>query len=89
MSNEIKSSEIKGQFAVELSEDELDTVAGGFSLVLGNGQSLTNDSLSQFQQKTTIVSGGTVAGPGGAGTTFSAGLQDISSLSNQVLGIGN
>jgi hypothetical protein len=83
------SNEIKNQMAIELSDSELDTVAGGFSLVLGNGQSLTNDSLSQFQQKTTIVSGGTVAGPGGAGTTFSAGLQDISSLSNQILGVDN
>ena len=83
------SNEIKNQMAIELSEDELDTVAGGFSLVLGNGQSLTNDSVSQFQQKTLLVSGGTFSGPGGAGNTFQVAAQEISSSSGQILAIGN
>jgi hypothetical protein len=83
------SNEIKNQFAVELSEDELDTVAGGFGLVLGNGQSLTNDSISEFSQKDLLVTGGTVAGPTGAGNTFGVAAREIYSFSNQNLGVGN
>jgi hypothetical protein len=81
------SNEIKNQFAVELSEDELDTVAGGFAL--GNGQSLTNDSVSKFSQKDLLVTGGTVAGPNGAGNTFGVAAREIYSFSNQNLGVGN
>jgi hypothetical protein len=83
------SNEIKNQFAVELSDSELDTVAGGLSLVLGNGQSLTNDSISQFSQKTLLVSGGTFAGPGGTGNTFNVAAQETTSSSGQILGISN
>ncbi|BAZ39320.1 hypothetical protein NIES4101_52720 [Calothrix sp. NIES-4101] len=83
------SNEIQNQFAVELSDSELDTVAGGFSLVIGNGQSLTNDSVSKFSQKDLLVSGGTFAGPGGAGNTFGVAAREIYSFSNQNLGVGN
>jgi hypothetical protein len=83
------SNEIKNQFAVELSEDELDTVAGGFALSIGNGQTLTNDSVSKFSQKDLLVTGGTFAGPNGAGNTFGVATREIYSGSGQMLGIGN
>ncbi|BAZ39317.1 hypothetical protein NIES4101_52690 [Calothrix sp. NIES-4101] len=83
------SNEITNEFAVELSDSELDTVAGGFSLVIDNGQTLTNDSVSKFSQKDLLVAGGTFAGPGGAGNTFSVAAREIKSFSNQNLGVGN
>jgi hypothetical protein len=54
------SNEIKNQIAVELSDSELDTVAGGINLFSG--------SLSAFSQETLLTKTVTTAGPNGAGT---------------------
>ncbi|EKE97710.1 MULTISPECIES: CTB family bacteriocin [unclassified Tolypothrix] len=82
------SNEIKNIAAVELSEDELDNVAGGFGIVLGGGQSLGLVTGSSFQQKNLAVGQQTVAGPGGAGTTTLVNAQDIISSAGQGLFVG-
>ncbi|MDZ7962699.1 MAG: CTB family bacteriocin, partial [Aulosira sp. DedQUE10] len=61
------SHEIKNIVAVELSEDELDNVAGGFGIILDGGQSLELNTGSSFHQKNLAVGQQTFAGPGGAG----------------------
>ncbi|BAY89353.1 MULTISPECIES: CTB family bacteriocin [unclassified Tolypothrix] len=83
------SNEIKNIAAVELSEDELDNVAGGFGIVLGGGQSLGLVTGSSFEQKNLAVGQQTVAGPGGAGTTTLVNAQDIISSAGQGLFVGN
>ncbi|EKE97704.1 MULTISPECIES: CTB family bacteriocin [unclassified Tolypothrix] len=83
------SNEIKNIAAVELSEDELDNVAGGFDgIVLGGGQNLGLFTNSSFQQKNLAVGQQTVAGPGGAGTTTLVNAQDIISSAGQGLFVG-
>ncbi|MBD2240867.1 hypothetical protein H6G35_30500 [Aulosira sp. FACHB-113] len=83
------SNEIKNIAAVEMSEDELDNVAGGFGIVLGGGQNLGLFTDSSFQQKNLAVGQQTVAGPGGAGTTSLVNAQDIISSAGQGLFVGN
>ena len=83
------SNEIKKMVAVELSEAELDTVAGGFSISIGEGQNLALDTTSSFQQKNIGVGQQTMAGPGGAGTVTMVNAQDIFSNAGQGLGVGN
>ncbi|BAY99561.1 hypothetical protein NIES37_35470 [Tolypothrix tenuis PCC 7101] len=83
------SNEIKNIAAVEMSEDELDNVAGGFGIVLGGGQSLGLVTGSSFEQKNLAVGQQTVAGPGGAGTTTLVNAQDIISSAGQGLFVGN
>ncbi|BAY99562.1 hypothetical protein NIES37_35460 [Tolypothrix tenuis PCC 7101] len=83
------SNEIKNIAAVEMSEDELDNVAGGFGIVLGGGQNLGLFTDSSFQQKNLAVGQQTVAGPGGAGTTTLVNAQDIISSAGQGLFVGN
>ena len=50
MSNEIKNTD-----AIELSEAELDSVAGGFSISIGEGQSLAINTLSNLSHKNNII----------------------------------
>ncbi|BAY89351.1 MULTISPECIES: CTB family bacteriocin [unclassified Tolypothrix] len=83
------SHEIKNIVAVELSEDELDNVAGGFGIILGDGQSLTLGTGATFQQKNLAVAQQTFAGPNGAGTTTLINAQEIFSDAGQVLTVGN
>ncbi|BAY89352.1 MULTISPECIES: CTB family bacteriocin [unclassified Tolypothrix] len=83
------SNEIKNIAAIELSEDELDNVAGGFGIVLGDGQNLSLGTGATFQQKNLAVGQQTVAGPGGAGTTTLVNAQEIFSNAGQVLTVGN
>ncbi|EKE97705.1 CTB family bacteriocin [Tolypothrix sp. PCC 7601] len=83
------SNEIKNIAAIELSEDELDNVAGGFGIVLGDGQNLSLGTGATFQQKILAVGQQTVAGPGGAGTTTLVNAQEIFSNAGQVLTVGN
>ncbi|BAY31083.1 hypothetical protein NIES2107_29370 [Nostoc carneum NIES-2107] len=84
------SHEIKNIAAVELSEDELDNVAGGFGgIVLGGGQSLGLVTGSTFEQKNLAVGQQTIAGPGGAGTTTLVNAQEIFSSAGQGLFVGN
>ncbi|QIR39724.1 hypothetical protein HCG51_25450 [Tolypothrix sp. PCC 7910] len=84
------SHEIKNIAAVELSEDELDNVAGGFGgIVIGGGQNLDLFTNSSFQQKNLAVGQQTIAGPGGAGTTTLVNAQEIFSNAGQGLFVGN
>jgi hypothetical protein len=84
------SYEIKNSVAVELSETELDSVAGGFGAIsIGNGQNLSLGTNSSFQQKNLIVGQSTVAGPTGAGTVTLVNAQDIFSTAGQGLSVGN
>ncbi|BAY31082.1 hypothetical protein NIES2107_29360 [Nostoc carneum NIES-2107] len=83
------SNEIKNIAAVELSEDDLDNVAGGFGIVLGGGQNVGLLTDSTFQQKNLAVGQQTIAGPGGAGTTTLVNAQEIFSNAGQGLFVGN
>ncbi|BAY30412.1 hypothetical protein NIES2107_22560 [Nostoc carneum NIES-2107] len=83
------SNEVKNIAAIELSEDELDNVAGGFGIVLGDGQSLSLGTGATFHQKNLAVAQQTFAGPGGAGTTTLINAQEIFSNAGQVLTVGN
>ena len=83
------SNEIKNQVAVELSEAELDSVAGGFGISIGEGQNLALDTTSSFKQSNIGVGQQTMAGPNGAGTVTMVNAQDIFSNAGQGLGVGN
>ncbi|QIR39726.1 hypothetical protein HCG51_25460 [Tolypothrix sp. PCC 7910] len=84
------SHEIKKIAAIELSEDELDNVAGGFGgIAIGGGQNLDLFTNSSFQQKNLAVGQQTIAGPGGAGTTTLVNAQEIFSNAGQGLFVGN
>lgn len=60
---------------VELSEDDLDTVAGGMSLDMG--------SASQFFQRDVMMGQQTFAGPNGAGTTNFFASHEVASSASQ------
>ncbi|BAY99243.1 hypothetical protein NIES37_32220 [Tolypothrix tenuis PCC 7101] len=84
------SNEIKNIAAIELSEDELDNVAGGVGeFILSGGQNLGLFTGASFQQKNLAVGQQTIAGPGGAGTTTLVNAQEIISNSGQILTVGN
>ena len=78
---------IKNTVAVELSEQELDTVAGGLSISLGDGQGFASDASNVFSQKNLAVGQQTFAGPHGSGTASMTNLQEISSSAAQGIGI--
>lgn len=92
MTNEVQPEmmavELSDMGAVELSEDELDTVAGGLALNLGDGQSFSSDAFSEYGKKTLIVGQSTSAGPDGANTTSFTGLEEIFSRSGQSINVG-
>ena len=79
---------IKNTVAVELSSDELDTVAGGLSISLGDGQGYASDASNKFSQKNLAVGQQTFAGPGGSGTASMANLTDIFSSAGQGIAAG-
>ena len=79
---------IKNTVAVELSSDELDTVAGGLSISLGDGQQFASDASNTFTQKNLAVGQQTFAGPGGSGTASMANLTDIFSSAGQGIAAG-
>ena len=81
-------NEIKNTVAVELSEDELDTVHGGLSISLGDGQGFASDASNTFSQKHLTVGQQTFAGPNGSGTTSLTNLQEISSSAGQGIAVG-
>ncbi|OUL20957.1 hypothetical protein BV378_28225 [Nostoc sp. RF31YmG] len=83
------SHEIKNNVAVELSETELDSVTGGFGIIIGDGQNLGLFTNSTFQQSNLAAGQQTVAGPTGAGTTTLVSAQDIFSNAGQGLSVGN
>ncbi len=82
MNNEINTN------AVELSLDELDTVAGGLALSLGDIKGFASDALNSFSQKNLGVAQQTFAGPNGSGTASVAQLQSIASGAGQGIAIG-
>jgi hypothetical protein len=83
------SHEIKNSVAVELSETELDSVTGGFGIIIGNGQNLGLSTGSSFHQSNLALGQQTFAGPGGAGTTTLVNAQDIFSDAGQFLSVVN
>jgi hypothetical protein len=62
--------------SIELSEQALDTIAGGMSLDLG--------SASQFFQQDIMTGQQTVAGPNGAATTNLFGSSEVASAAAQL-----
>ena len=83
------TSVIKNTVAIELSEDELDTVAGGLSISLGDGQGFASDASNTFSQKNLKIGQQTFAGPKGSGTASLANLEDVFSSAAQGIAIGN
>jgi hypothetical protein len=76
--------------AVELSDLELDTVAGGFGgISIGDGQNLALDTNSSFSKNILQVAQATVSGPGGSGTQTAVGLDSLFTDAGQNLGVGN
>ena len=83
------TSVIKNTVAVELSEDELDTVHGGLSISLGDGQGFASDASNTFEKKNLAVGQQTFASPHGSGTASLTNLDKIFSSAGQGLAIGN
>ncbi|MBW4506304.1 MAG: CTB family bacteriocin [Scytonematopsis contorta HA4267-MV1] len=83
------SNEIMNSVAVELSSDELDTVAGGLSITLGDGQGFSSDANNSFRKNNLTTGQQTFAGPNGSGTTSMTNLQEIFSSAAQGIGIKN
>ena len=83
------TSVIKNTVAIELSEAELDTVAGGVSITLGAGQGFASDASNGFGQKNLAVGQQTFAGPHGSGTASLTNLQEIFSSAAQGIAIGS
>jgi hypothetical protein len=71
--------------AIELSIDELDTVAGGLAISLGNVQGFASDASNSFSQKNLAVGQQTFAGPGGSYTASVTNLQEIFSNAGQAI----
>ncbi|MCY6493879.1 CTB family bacteriocin [Leptolyngbya sp. GGD] len=78
------TSEIKTNInAVELSDNELDTVAGGLAIAIGDVQGYAQSAANDFFQKNLTVAQQTFAGPGGSGTASVTNLQAIGSSAGQ------
>ncbi|MBD2196887.1 MULTISPECIES: CTB family bacteriocin [Calothrix] len=82
------SESIKNIAVVELSEQELDNVAGGLSVVIGDAQGYNSQASNGFFQKELIVAQQTYAGPNGSGTASIASLKEISSSAGLNIAIG-
>jgi hypothetical protein len=74
--------------AVELTELELDTVAGGLAISFGDVKGFASDASNTFSQKNLVVGQQTFAGPNGSGTVSLTNFQDIFSSAGQALAIG-
>ncbi|MDF5733827.1 MAG: CTB family bacteriocin [Rhizonema sp. PD38] len=81
-------NEINNINAVELSELELDTVAGGLAISFGDVQGFASDATNTFSQKNLAVGQQTFAGPNGSGTTSLTNFQAIFSSAGQAIAIG-
>ncbi len=79
---------IKNTVAIELTEDELDTVHGGLSISLGDGQGFASDASNTFSQKNLAVGQQTFAGPNGSGTASMTNLDKIFSSAGQGIAAG-
>ncbi len=73
--------------AVELSDDELDTVNGGLAISFGDVQGFASDASNSFSQKNLVVGQQTFAGPGGSFTDSLTHVVDISSTAGQALAV--
>ena len=73
--------------AVELSDDELDTVSGGLAISLGDIGGFASDASNSFSQKNLAVGQQTFAGPGGSYTGSVTNLQEIFSTAGQAIAI--
>lgn len=78
-SSEVAAIELPTSAAIELSEDDLDSVAGGFSIDFG--------SASDFFQRNVTMGQQTFAGPNGAGTTNLLSIEEIASSAQQFMSI--
>ncbi|MGD1874864.1 MAG: CTB family bacteriocin [Mastigocoleus sp.] len=75
---------------VELSEDELDDVNGGFGgIALGGGQNLALNAFSNFHQQSVVFNQQTFSGVGGSFTNTFFAAQETYSESSQTLTITN
>ena len=83
------SDAINNTVAVELSEQELDLVAGGVSISLGDGQGFASDAANSFEQKNLTLGQQTSAGPNGSSTVSMTNLQDILSSAAQGIATSN
>jgi hypothetical protein len=84
MNNEITTQAT----AIELSEQELDTVAGGLSVNFGDVSKFASGASNSFRKKTSLIEQGTFAGENGSGTFSSVGIEDILSSAGQGMVIG-
>ena len=82
------SDTIKNIVAVELSSEELDTVAGGLAITLGDVQGFASDANNTYSKKNLTVGQQTFAGPNGSGTASLSNLQDIFSSAGQAIAVG-
>ncbi|WP_292843264.1 CTB family bacteriocin [Nostoc sp. NMS8] len=81
-------SDIKNILAVELSEGELDTLAGGLAITFGDVQGFASDANNTFSQKNLTVGQQTFAGPNGSGTASLTNVQEIFSSAGQAIAVG-
>ena len=77
------TNEINNIGAVELSEMELDTVAGGLAISFGDVQGFASDATNTFSQKNLAVGQQTFAGPGGSGTISFTDVEGLFSSAGQ------
>lgn len=73
--------------AVELSFDELETVAGGLAISLGDIGGFASDASNSFSQKNLAVGQQTFASPGGSYTGSVTNLQEIFSTAGQAIAV--
>lgn len=76
-------SELKSNLVTELSETELDQVAGGLAVSIGDVQGYAQSAANDFFQKNMTVAQQTFAGPNGSGTASVFNLQEIGSSAGQ------
>lgn len=72
--------------AIELSDAELDTVAGG-AITISNPAGYASDAGNDFFQKNLLVAQKTEAGPGGSATGSVVGLSEIFSQATQGIAV--
>ncbi|BAY61146.1 hypothetical protein NIES22_12070 [Calothrix brevissima NIES-22] len=82
------SNSIKNIGAVELSEQELDNVAGGLALSLGDVNAYASQAGNNFFQKELIVAQQTSAGPNGSTTGSITSLKEVASSAGLNIAIG-
>ncbi len=69
--------------AIELSPNQLDSVAGGLSLILGDIGGFASSANNSFYQKTLNVAQQTYAGPNGSYTGSLFNFSEVASSAGQ------